>query len=115
MNKLKQTIKKIDTQVEKIPSFLSSKPIIYFYIFLLFYLVVVALIIPTLVPISIQIPLGNFTNVASALGAGLAAGSALKSHLAIKDMDNKHAELANKHHTEHLAEFKRIHAKLDKR
>jgi len=71
-------MKRLNAALAAIPGLLASKPMIVFYLVLFVYLVVlglVGLIVPTVEPsANIQLVLGNFTNVASALGASIAAG-----------------------------------------
>lgn len=89
--------------LKKIPDILSSKVSIYIYLFLFFYLVVfpgVGVIIPTLnafLPTGmVQLILGNYTNVLSALGASIAAGTSVQSHEKLKNYQQKHESLESK-------------------
>lgn len=66
----------------RLPNLLSSKPVIVFGIFLFFYLFVFAGLAtlfghPAAVSTNIQLILGNYTNVSSSVGAGIAAGASL--------------------------------------
>jgi hypothetical protein len=66
----------------RLPNLLSSRPVILFGIFLFFYLFVFAGIAtllghPTAVSTNVQLILGNYTNVSSSVGAGIAAGASL--------------------------------------
>jgi hypothetical protein len=66
----------------RLPGLLSSKPVIIFGIILFFYLFVFAGIEsllghPTAVTANTQLILGNYTNVSSSVGAGIAAGAGL--------------------------------------
>jgi hypothetical protein len=66
----------------RLPNLLSSKPVIIFGIFLFFYLFVFAGIAtlfghPGAVSTNTQLILGNYTNVSSSVGAGIAAGASL--------------------------------------
>jgi|SRR5580693_2139250 hypothetical protein len=66
----------------RLPGLLSSKPVIIFGIILFFYLFIFAGIAsltghPTLVSANTQLILGNYTNVSSSVGAGIAAGAGL--------------------------------------
>src|SRR5580693_1774330 len=66
----------------RLPGLLSSKPVIIFGIILFFYLFIFAGIAsltghPTLVSANTQLILGNYTNVSSSVGAGIAASDGL--------------------------------------
>lgn len=66
----------------RLPNLLSSRPVILFGIFLFFYLFVFAGIAtllghPNAVSTNVQLILGNYTNVSSSVGAGIAAGASL--------------------------------------
>ncbi|MEO8887824.1 MAG: hypothetical protein ABI429_00795 [Jatrophihabitantaceae bacterium] len=66
----------------RLPNLLSSKPVIVFGILLFFYLFVFAGLAtllghPAAVSTNIQLILGNYTNVSSSVGAGIAAGASL--------------------------------------
>lgn len=66
----------------RLPNVLSSRPVILFGIFLFFYLFVFAGIAtllghPNAVSTNVQLILGNYTNVSSSVGAGIAAGASL--------------------------------------
>lgn len=66
----------------RLPNLLSSRPVILFGILLFFYLFVFAGIAtllghPSAVSTNIQLILGNYTNVSSSVGAGIAAGASL--------------------------------------
>ena len=94
---------KNDTQnsfLGKIPIWLSSKISIFIYIFLFFYLVVFAIftiIIPDISHLqpsnTVQLLLGNYTNVLSALGASIAAGGGVVIHSHVKTLHQKHDKL----------------------
>ena len=97
----------------KIPTWLSSKTSIFIYIFLFFYLVifaVICVIIPDinhLQPSSnAQLVLGNYTNVLSALGASIAAGSGAIVHSKVKKIHQHHEKLQNS--------IDELHEKLNK-
>lgn len=64
-----------------VPRLLASAPAIVFLVALFFYLVVLGLVglfIPALEPsATMQLVLGNYTNVTSALGASIAAGASI--------------------------------------
>jgi Na+/H+ antiporter NhaC len=67
--------------LKAVPRLLASAPAIVFLLLLFVYLVVIGLIglfVPALEPsATIQLVLGNYTNVTSALGASIAAGAGL--------------------------------------
>ncbi len=97
----------------KIPLLLSSKLSIFIYFFLFFYLVVFAilcLLVPAFNELSpsdnVQLVLGNYTNVLSALGASIAAGSGVAIHSKIKAIHQSHSELQNT--------MDELHKKIDK-
>lgn len=88
---------KIQKFLDKLPGLLSSRVSIFIYLFLFFYLVVFALltlIVPALANLSpssnVQLILGNYTNVLSALGASIAAGSGVAIHHSVKRLHEKH-------------------------
>ncbi len=73
---------KFDQVLGRLPNVLSSKPVIAFGILLFFYLFVFAGIAtllghPAAVSANTQLILGNYTNVSSSVGAGIAAGASL--------------------------------------
>lgn len=99
--------------LSRIPGLLSSKVSIFIYLFLFFYLVVfggLCLIIQPLngwAPSSdVQLILGNYTNVLSALGASIAAGSGVAIHSKIKALHQGHQELRDR--------VDELHKKIDK-
>ena len=99
--------------LDKIPNILSSTPSIFIYLFLFFYLVIYALFcafIPQLSPFApsndVQLIMGNYTNVLSALGASLAAGTGVATHHHINRLHEKHDLL---HET-----IQELHEKLDR-
>ncbi len=71
-------MKRLNAALAAIPGLLASKPSIIFYLLLFVYLVgfgVLGLFVPALEPsATLQLVLGNYTNVVSALGASIAAG-----------------------------------------
>lgn len=76
----------------RIPGWLSSQVSIFIYLFLFFYLVIfalVCLVFPVLHALEptrdAQLILGNYTNVISALGASIAAGSSASLHHRMKE------------------------------
>ena len=86
--------------LNKIPSLLSSKVSIFIYLFLFFYLVIFAFLCAAITPLNgfmpsdtVQLILGNYTNVLSALGASIAAGSGVAIHRSIRLMHQKHKDL----------------------
>ena len=103
----------VSKTLEKVPSLISSKASIILYIFLFFYLVVFALlciVFPFLgdfIPSDrVQLILGNYTNVLSALGASIAAGSGVLIHEKVKTMHENHKNLHKK--------IDQLHEKIDK-
>ena len=73
---------KIAELLGRLPNLLSSRPVILFGILLFFYLFIFAGIAtllgyPTAVSTNTQLILGNYTNVSSSVGAGIAAGASL--------------------------------------
>ena len=73
---------KIAELLGRLPNLLSSRPVILFGIFLFFYLFIFAGIAtllgyPNAVSTNTQLILGNYTNVSSSVGAGIAAGASL--------------------------------------
>ncbi|QIK69822.1 hypothetical protein G7062_05715 [Erysipelothrix sp. HDW6C] len=97
---------------DAIPRWLSSRVSIFIYLFLFFYLVVfpvVTSVVPAIVswaPSSMtQLILGNYTNVLSALGASIAAGSGVVVH--------KKVTTIQKNHDAMKASLDSLHEKLD--
>jgi len=91
---------KKSTFLEKIPIWLSSKTSIMIYMFLFFYLVVFALlsiVIPDINHLqptaTVQLILGNYTNVLSALGASIAAGGGVIIGSHVKKLHQKNEVL----------------------
>lgn len=83
--------------VGKLPDWLNSGVSMFIYLFLFFYLVVFALFtifipeLSSLKPSSdMQLIWGNYTNVLSALGASIAAGSGVTVHKNLKRLHEKH-------------------------
>lgn len=103
MNKINQLLKKI-------PEALSSPLSVFIFIFLFVYLFIfglLGLVVKSLEPSSSsQLIFGNYTNVLSALGAALAAGSGSKHTQALKDLHQKHEDLRSS--------IDDLHAKIDK-
>ena len=86
--------------LDRLPAILSSRASIFIYLFLFFYLVVYALICAMIPPLSnyapssnVQLVMGNYTNVLSALGASIAAGTGVAAHANIKKLHEKHDRL----------------------
>lgn len=93
-------MKRLSAALEKLPALLSSRVSILIYLFLFFYLVIFALlcaVVPALAgaaPSStLQLILGNYTNVLSALGASIAAGAGVAAHQSMKAMHARHDAL----------------------
>ena len=86
--------------LQKIPEILSSTASIAIYLFLFAYLVIYALVsavVPALQAYqpsnNMQLIMGNYTNVLSALGASIAAGTGVAAHSSIKKLHSRHDEL----------------------
>lgn len=89
------------------------------YIFLFFYLFlfpIITMVIPALEGAkpsdTTQLVLGNYTNVLSALGASLAAGSGAIVHSKVKEMKVNHDHLKQSH-DEMKESIAQLHDKLD--
>lgn len=80
MSGLDTVRKDADFVLGKVPVVASSKPHIWFLVLLWVPLVPLSLIWPTLIPVSIQLALGNHTNIISAAAASIAAGAAAGAH-----------------------------------
>lgn len=102
-------MKKINDLLAKIPAALSSPVSVFIFIFLFIYLFifgVIGLVIKALEPsTTTQLILGNYTNVLSALGASLAAGSGSKHTKALKALHQKHDQIQ--------ASLDQLHSKVD--
>lgn len=96
--------------LDSIPALLSSKTSIFLYIFLFVYLFIFGLIglfIQQIQPSAqMQLILGNYTNVLSALGASLAAGAGAKHVKSLRELHKKHDKLQ--------ASVDSLHDKIDK-
>lgn len=110
-------MKKVNPFLEKIPALLASKISIFIYLFLFFYLVVFAVLtmwLPALKNVqpsaNIQLILGNYTNVLSALGASLAAGSGTLIHHSLSTLHKKHDTM----HDEMQKTIAELHEKIDR-
>ena len=86
--------------LERIPDILASTVSIAIYLFLFAYLVVYALVsavVPALQDYqpsdTMQLIMGNYTNVLSALGASIAAGTGAAAHHSMKKLHKRHDEL----------------------
>ena len=102
-----------------IPKLLSSIISIAIFIFLFFYLFLfplITMVIPALEGArpsdNTQLVLGNYTNVLSALGASLAAGSGAIVHSKVKEMKVNHDHLKQSH-DEMKTSIAQLHDKLD--
>lgn len=98
---------------ERIPDILASKTSIWIYIFLFFYLVVFAglcILIPALNFLQpsndVQLILGNYTNVLSALGAGIASAAGVAAHRSARAAHESNSRLEKK--------IEELHEKLDR-
>jgi len=96
--------------LDKIPQLLSSKISIFIFLFLFFYLFIfgiIGLVLPHLAPsANMQLVLGNYTNVTSALGAAIAAGAATQ-------VSNQTEKIHKRH--DHLEKsLQELHTKIDK-
>lgn len=95
--------------LQAIPGILASNVSIFVFIFLFIYLVVFGLIglfVEGLAPsANMQLVLGNYTNVTSALGAAIAAGASTHNLSQMRKLHGKHEELKT------LVES--LHAKID--
>lgn len=106
-------MKRISSLLGRLPGLLASTPSIFIYLFLFFYLVVYALVC-ALVPAlnsyapsdGTQLIMGNYTNVLSALGASIAAGSGAAVHSSVKKLHAKHDNMQKT--------IDELHAKIDK-
>jgi hypothetical protein len=87
-------MKEIKKWLAQIPAALSSTPSVFIFIFLFIYLFIfglVGLFIKQIQPSSeMQLILGNYTNVLSALGAALAAGAGATHTKNLKELHKKH-------------------------
>lgn len=103
-------MRRINSLLKKIPDALSSQVSVFIFIFLFVYLFLfglLGLVIKSFEPSSSsQLIFGNYTNVLSALGASLAAGSGSKHSKALKQLHAKHDKLQ--------ASVDDLHAKIDK-
>lgn len=93
-----------------IPKVLSSPAAIFIFLFLFVYLVIFGIIgffVKPLAPSNdMQLILGNYTNVTSALGAAIAAGASTAHVAQMKELHKKHDELTKS--------IQDLHAKVDK-
>ncbi len=100
MEKPLQKLSVLDRFLFAIPRVMAGKVSIFIYLFLFFYLVIFALVcllIPALKGLApsagTQLILGNYTNVLSALGASIAAGSGVAIHTKVKAIREGHRKL----------------------
>ena len=103
----------LDRFLLAIPKVMASKVSIFIYLFLFFYLVIFALVcfmVPALKNFAptadVQLVLGNYTNVLSALGASIAAVSGVAIHSKVKAIREGHRKLQDS--------IDELHKKLDK-
>jgi uncharacterized RDD family membrane protein YckC len=106
-------MEKNSSLLSKLPALLASNVSIFIYLFLFAYLVIFALVcmlIPGMSPFapsaSVQLIMGNYTNVLSALGASIAAGAGTAAHSSIKRLHKRHDALE--------ADMATLHQKLDR-
>lgn len=106
-------MKKISNLLGKLPAILSSNVSIFIYLFLFFYLVLYALVCGLIPALSgyapsegVQLIMGNYTNVLSALGASIAAGAGAAIHNSVKSLHAKHDSLRET--------IEQLHEKIDK-
>ena len=96
--------------LQAIPGILASNVSIFIFIFLFIYLVifgVIGIFVDWLAPTdNMQLILGNYTNVTSALGAAIAAGASTQHLTQVRKLHHKHEELKS------LIEG--LHTKVDK-
>lgn len=102
--------------LQKIPALLASKISIFIYLFLFFYLVIFAFItkvVPAVHSLSpdnnVQLILGNYTNVLSALGASIAAGNGVVVRSRMDKMQRRHEDM----HQELTDKIAELHVKLE--
>lgn len=90
-------MKRIRKFLAKIPQILSSTTSVFIFIFLFVYLVlfgIIGLFWPQFEPSSnVQLVFGNYTNVLSALGAALAAGSGAAHVSNLRELHKRHDDL----------------------
>ncbi|MDR2962881.1 MAG: prefoldin subunit [Bacteroidales bacterium] len=121
----------IEKALAKVPALISSKTSIILYVFLFFYLVVFAIlciVFPFLsdwIPSDrVQLILGNYTNVLSALGASIAAGGGVLIHEKLKSMHkhqhdnhefiNKRIDELHENHRNLNKQLSELHEKINK-
>ena len=107
-----------------IPRALASNVSIFIFLFLFIYLVIfgiLGLFAKTFAPSSdIQLILGNYTNVTSALGAAIAAGASTKHLSQMKKLNARHAAIKKSvddltaHHEDLRKSLESLHEKIDK-
>ncbi len=109
----------LDRALEVIPRAMASRLSVFIFLFLFAYLVIYTLlciIVPGLDAYTpgddIQVVLGNYTNILSALGASIAAGSGVAIHSKVKDLHKRHDHLRDSM-TDLHAKIDRLQKKLD--
>lgn len=102
--------------LQKIPALLASKISIFIYLFLFFYLVIFAFItkvVPAVHSLSpdnnVQLILGNYTNVLSAVGASIAAGNGVVVRSRMDKMQRRYEDM----HQELTDKIAELHVKLE--
>ncbi len=121
--KTQKTVQKerwIDRALAVIPRVMASRLSVFVFLFLFFYLVIYTLlciVIPGLEGFMpddrVQVVLGNYTNILSALGASIAAGSGVAIHSKVKGLHKRHDDLEES--VRGLEDSVRdLHAKIDK-
>lgn len=105
--------------MDKIPDWLNSELSMFIYLFLFFYLIVLAMFaifipgLSFLKPSSdMQLIWGNYTNVLGALGASIAAGSGLTVHKSLKKLHKKH-DASDAAYQELKDTIEKLHDKID--
>ncbi len=103
----------LDKMLEVIPRAMASRLSVFIFLFLFFYLVIYTLlciIVPGLDSYApddnVQVVLGNYTNILSALGASIAAGSGVAIHSKVKDLHKRHDKLHDS--------ITSLHSKIDR-
>lgn len=102
----------LDKALAVIPRVMASRLSVFIFLFLFAYLVIytlLCLVIPGLDPYvpddKVQVVLGNYTNILSALGASIAAGSGVAVHSKVKELHQRHDRLHES--------IDRLHEKVD--
>lgn len=92
MSAIEKAREESDLILNKVPVIAASKPHIWFLVLLWFPLVPMSLIWPSLVPVTVQLALGNHTNIISAAAASIAAGVAAAGTMHAKKAADNTAE-----------------------